>query len=224
MGFDGKCKLHAYEIESRNETEYQRPRMDFICIPTHFGTHFEYIWLRVKLSTEMDSDGYFKLHSYEIEWQNETECQAHRLGFTCALTIFCIDFEAIRLSVKLSTKVGFNGYYKLHTDKIETRNETVCQTPRMDFICALPHLACMNPSESVLNFPQNRILTRTANCMCVKTRHKINWVANTLIRLDMHHTHFGTHFESIQLDGKLSAKLGFDGKCKLRAYEIESRN
>ena len=35
---------------------------------------------------------------------------------------------------------------------------------------------------------------------------------------------FGTHFESIQLDGKLPSKMGFDGICKLHAYEIESRN
>ena len=74
-------------------------------------------------------DWYFKLHSYEIEWQNETECQTHRMDFTCALAIFCIDFESIRLSVKLSTKVGFSGSCKLHTDKVETRNETECQTP-----------------------------------------------------------------------------------------------
>ena len=90
----------------------------------------------------MDYDWYFKLHSYEIEWQNKTECQTHRMEFTCALTIFCIDLESIRLSVKPSTKVGFNAYYKLHTDELETQNKTECQAPRMDFIGALPHLAC----------------------------------------------------------------------------------
>ena len=81
MGFDGKCKLHAYEIESRNETEYKIPRMDFICITTHFEwtrilkasdsvLNFPPKWFMTSTtnSTRTKSSDKVKLSAEHIEW------------------------------------------------------------------------------------------------------------------------------------------------------------
>ena len=84
-GSTGQIKLQAHKISARTEIVYQTPRMEFICVLSHFGMHFKSVWVGVKPSTTMDSSWNYKLHLYEIEARNETEYQIPRMEFACTL-------------------------------------------------------------------------------------------------------------------------------------------
>ena len=57
MGSYRYYKLHAYEIEARNETKCQTPPMDVICALIHFEMHFESVGVDIKLSSKTGSNG-----------------------------------------------------------------------------------------------------------------------------------------------------------------------
>ena len=65
--FQGYYKFHAYENRSPNKIECETPRMDITCAAAHLGMHFESVRVDVKLSSTVGSNGYYKLHAYEIE-------------------------------------------------------------------------------------------------------------------------------------------------------------
>ena len=74
-GSDRCYKPNTDEIEARNETESQTPRMDFVYDLAYVGMHFEPVSLGVKLNSATGSEGYYEPHADEIEARNETEWQ-----------------------------------------------------------------------------------------------------------------------------------------------------
>ena len=83
----------------------------------------------MKLSTTTGSDRYYKPYADEIEPRNETESRTHRMDFAYDLAYVGMHFESVFVGVKLNSTTGFEGYYELHADETEARNETKWQTP-----------------------------------------------------------------------------------------------
>lgn len=69
------CRLRAYRIETRNESERKTPRMDFVCALTHFEIHFESVRVCDRLSSAVGCNWSYKLHPYEIEARNKNDYQ-----------------------------------------------------------------------------------------------------------------------------------------------------
>ena len=101
--------------------------------------HFGSVRVAAELSTTTGSGRYYKLYTDEIELRNETESQTPRMDFVYGLAYIGMHFESVSLGVKLNSTTGSEGYYELHADEVEARNETVWQTPRVGFTCALAH-------------------------------------------------------------------------------------
>ena len=74
-GSDRYYKLYTDEIELRNGTESQAPRMDVVYGLAYVGMHFESVSLGVKLNSTTGSEGCYELHADEIHARNETEWQ-----------------------------------------------------------------------------------------------------------------------------------------------------
>ena len=78
-GCNRNYKLHERTIWARNETACQTPRMEFICVLSHFGMYLKSVWVGVKLSIMLGSSWNNKLQMYEIEARDETERQVPRM-------------------------------------------------------------------------------------------------------------------------------------------------
>ena len=144
--------------------------------------------------------------------RNEAECHTLRIDFICAPAHISMHFILVQVGVKLYYTTGSDRYNKLHAGEIMPRNKTRWQTPRMDFICTLPHF--VKPFESV---QVGVILSSTTGSHGSYKHYADEFVPRTETgsltpRMDLicALAHFGMPLESIQVSVKVPTATGSD--------------
>lgn len=162
----------------------------------------------------------------QVEARNKTKCQTPPNGLPMFCTSFVMYFKSVRVSLKVSSTTGSNGYYKLRAYKNEARNEkSVWNTPNGFYTLpsSFRHAfrICLSQCYCLLH---NGLL-RVLQTPCVRNRGTIwNWVPNPWMHFMCALTQFKTHCESVRVDVKPCSKTGSHGYYKLHAYKNRARN